>query len=124
MDEEEIILMDGQSTEWTESDNSELTEQLRLLNENLAAMQSTESDIEEDEEEGSLLDTAWSYLEFLDPTVDHTLYLSTEVRDATIDDVYSLVLSFRNIVLLGGFFFVALMLYKIVRGTMERLLSR
>lgn len=74
----------------------------------------SEEDLEEieDSTEGTLTNDSWSFIDFLDESVDHHLYLSSEVQDASIDDVYSMLLSTRNIILL---FFLVLLLWQSFR---------
>lgn len=92
-------------TELNENINR-LNENITLLNETLSP--STEETSEEVKEESPEELTTETLV--VDSSVDSHLYLSGTVQNATIDDLYALALSGRNIILL---FFLLLVLWKL-----------
>ncbi len=63
-------------------------------------------------------------LTYLDETVDKHLYLTSKVENASINDVYTMTLSIRNICALALLLAVSLFLVKGIRTALERLLNR
>lgn len=63
-------------------------------------------------------------LTYLDDSVDTHLYMTSQVENASIDDVYTMTLSIRNICALALLLGISLFLVKGVRTALERLLNR
>lgn len=55
---------------------------------------------------------------------DHTLYLSADVDGATINDLYSMMLSTRNIILLFFLFFIVFKLGNMLKSVLYRVYNR
>lgn len=107
--------------------NEAILDELRVLNEHMrvAEEEATTEEVTTEEvpsEEGASLEEVTLFID--DPTVDNTLYMSSTVQNATINDVYSIQLSIRNLLLLGGLLALAIVLWKMVRSTVDRLLNR
>ena len=123
--DEEIREVTEEVTE-PDTTNEAILEQLRTLNEHLEVMSTTEEEVEEvtTEEVTEQVTEVVTELVYDDPTVDHTLYLSTTVQNADIDDLYAIQLSTRNILLVGFLFGLGFICYRMIRSTVERLLNR
>lgn len=65
-----------------------------------------------------------SDLVYLDDSVDSHLYLTSQVENADINDVYTMTLSIRNVCVLALLLGVSLFLLKLVRSAMERAFNR
>lgn len=63
-------------------------------------------------------------LKVLDETVDTHLYLTSQVENATINDVYTIGLSIRNVLVLALLLGLSLFFFKLVRTGLERMLNR
>lgn len=55
---------------------------------------------------------------------DHTLYLSADVDGATLNDLYSMMLSTRNIILLFFLFFIVFKLGNMLKSVLYRVYNR
>lgn len=69
-------------------------------------------------------DTEPSVLTFLDESVDHHLYLTSEVENATINDVFTLSLSIRNLLLVFFLFWFCLKILGMLRAVVDRVANR
>lgn len=74
-------------------------------------------------EEGTTEEST-SSLVYLDETVDTHLYLTSQVENATINDVYTIGLSIRNVLVLALLLGLSLFFFKLVRTALERMLNR
>ena len=74
-------------------------------------------------EEGTTEDST-SALVYLDETVDTHLYLTSQVENATINDVYTIGLSIRNVLVLALLLGLSLFFFKLARTALERMLNR
>ena len=63
-------------------------------------------------------------LTYLDETVDHHLYLTSEVENATINDVFTLSLSIRNLLLVFFLFWFCLKILGMLRAVVDRVANR
>lgn len=63
-------------------------------------------------------------LTFEDETVDNALYMSSKVENATMDDMYSLVLSFRNVTIVLMFMLIGFLVFRMLRNAVERVMYR
>lgn len=79
-----------------------------------------EKQIEKDESSAK----SRSGLVFLDETVDNHLYLTSEVENADINDLYTMTLSIRNVCVLAFLLFLVLFFFKLCRTVLERALNR
>lgn len=76
---------------------------------NEKAVQDTEETTEETTEATTESTEELEYLTTENQKVETTLYLSTPVQNATLNDIYSLLLSFRNLFI---FFMLFLLIFK------------
>lgn len=83
----------------------------------LVKMEQAKSATEETTEESS-------ELVYLDETVDNHLYLTSQVENATMDDLYTMTLSIRNVCVLALLLGLSLFFFKLVRTGLERMLNR
>lgn len=74
--------------------------------------------------EESSTEESTSTLTYLDETVDTHLYLTSQVENATINDVYTIGLSIRNVLVLALLLGLSLFFFKLVRTALERMLNR
>ena len=79
---------------------------------------------EKQEEKERSLAKSQSDLVFLDETVDNHLYLTSQVENADINDVYTMTLSIRNVCLLAFLIFLVLFFFRACRTVLERALNR
>lgn len=135
--DEEIIEQNSEQNSVDNGENTALLEQLERLNTNIETMLSSEeaSESANSEVEGSYEPSTVdenssltsgefdSYIEFEDETVDHTLYLSSRVKDASLDDIYAIQLSIRNLGLVFGFMLLGFMCFRMIRSCTDRLLN-
>lgn len=128
MENEEITTeMEEITEENTEQSttNEAILEQLEILNEHLENMENSEELTEEETEElTEELTEESTEIVYTDPTIDHTLYFSTQVENADINDVYAMQLSIRNILLITVLLALAFLSFRMVRGLVDRVLNR
>lgn len=62
-------------------------------------------------------------LTFLDPRADHHLYLSSEVEFANLNDIYSIALSIRNIILLLVLVLVGWKLFNLCKSAIYKMFN-
>lgn len=60
----------------------------------------------------------------LDETADTHMYLTTPVENASINDVYTLSLSIRNLLLVFFLFWLSLKIFGLLRAAIERVMNR
>ena len=63
-------------------------------------------------------------INYLDETADTHLYLTSPVENATINDIYTMELSIRNVLVLALLLGLSLFFFKLVRTALERMLNR
>ena len=61
---------------------------------------------------------------YLDETVDSHLYLTSQVENADINDVYTMTLSIRNVCVLALLLALSFCIFKLLRTCLERMLNR
>lgn len=114
---------DGVSNEQLLDSITDLQNQFSILQETL---ESTEEDITTEEsttEEHTTEEPAVIDLTFLG-NADHNLYLSSEVEYANTNDVYSMLLSIRNILLLFMLLWASIKLLGMFKSALYRLMNK
>lgn len=108
--------------EETTASDEELKEQLNRIE----ALLSGENDILEEEEENSesLLDGFNGSEVIFDRPTDNSYYFSAQVDGATINDIFSIGLSIRNILLLFFLFFVMFKFLDKLKGIIYRIFNK
>ena len=109
-----------------------LGSKLDTLNRNVEGLQATEEEPVEQEttEEASLAmieetsEDENGDLVLVDHGVDGHLYMSTTVENADLNDIYSMLLSTRNVLLLGVMLGLVICCFLLFRMAIERLLYR
>ena len=127
MENEEILEQVTEESTEPDTTNEVILERLESIDEHLEHLDSTEEVTEEVLEESSSEDASTeesTELVYLDPTIDHSLYFTTQVENADLNDIYTIQLSIRNILLIFGLFALAFICYRMIRGTVDRLLNR
>lgn len=78
---------------------------------------------EEEEEEGLIAEEFESNIRYEKP-VDKSLYFTSRVEEANLNDIYTMVLSIRNIVLLFFMFFVVFKFLEKLKGLIYRITNK
>lgn len=130
----EYILFDEDGEIETNESQNEileiLNENIQTLNENVQILNETltsEEEVTEEEvteEEITEAETIDSSLVFADTTVDSHLYLSSEVDGATLNDIYSIGLSIRNLLLVFLLFYAGLRCIGALKNALYHIMNK
>lgn len=94
------------------------------LKESVEGVSKSVDNLASQEKSRAEMSTQSSGLVYLDETVDSHLYLTSQVENATMNDLYTMTLSIRNVAVLALLIFLSLGLFKLVRTGLERMLNR
>ena len=97
-----------------------LNDNIQMLNENLEEASTEEASTEE----ASTEEASTEGIIFSDASTDTHLYLSTEVENATLNDLYSIALSTRNVLLLFLLLWLVLKLFGSLKNVICRLMNK
>ena len=102
-----------------------LNDNIQVLNENLEEASTEEASTEEaSTEEASTEEASTEGIIFSDSSADTHLYLSTEVENATLNDLYSIALSTRNVLLLFLLLWLVLKLFGSLKNVICRIMNK
>ena len=110
----------GEETEPNETD----TEIIKTLNENIKTLNDNIQVLNENLEEASTEEASTEGIIFSDSSADTHLYLSTEVENATLNDLYSIALSTRNVLLLFLLLWLVLKLFGSLKNVICRIMNK
>ena len=110
----------GEENETNETD----TEIISTLNQNIKTLNDNIQMLNENLEEASTEEASTEGIIFSDASTDTHLYLSTEVENATLNDLYSIALSTRNVLLLFLLLWLVLKLFGSLKNVICRLMNK
>ena len=127
-----ITDLEGGEGESDQGFNAEILEEinknLEQLNQNFTEIRTQqeeqEQEQEQEEQEQEEQSSTASGLVVNDTSADTHLYLSSEVENATINDLYSIALSTRNIVLLFCLIFLFMRLFGALKNVIYRIMDK
>lgn len=103
-------------------DLDKVVESVDNLQKTVGEIKQIQSDqLENSTEEAS---TEEPQLTYLDETVDHHLYMTSEVENADINDIFTMLLSVRNVALLFMLLWLSLKIFGMIRAAVDRVMNR
>lgn len=119
-EDEQIILSDEQIVQ----DLQEIKENVQLQQIKEEVVTEEVSTEEASTEEANTEEAITDGVIFLDENVDSKPYLSSEVQNASVNDLYSIALSTRNILLLFVLFFFCYKIFGSLKNVIYRLMDK
>lgn len=127
---EEVSTEEGTTEEILEEDLPVTKGDITLLNESITNMSESIDGLVKLQEESNTRSTEVSTeasttsIVYEDETVDTHMYLSTPVENATTNDIYTLGLSIRNVLLLFLLIWICFKVFGLLRAAVDRVMNR